>query len=116
MDPNNNSKPSRPPKKSGGQNRRGQGNASRGSKPKSSPITTNLSTSRGQAVRAQRRSQQDAQRIANQHLSAENKPAPERGRANVIDDSPRLKMIGLGGMDSGGSKNMILVEYQNDAV
>jgi ribonuclease J len=37
-------------------------------------------------------------------------------RANVIDDSPRLKIIGLGGMDGGGSKNMILVEYMNDAV
>jgi ribonuclease J len=34
----------------------------------------------------------------------------------VIDDSPRLKIIGLGGMDGGGSKNMILVEYMNDAV
>ncbi len=38
------------------------------------------------------------------------------GRANVIDDNPRLKVIGLGGMDGAGSKNMIVVEYQNDAV
>ena len=30
--------------------------------------------------------------------------------------SPRLKIIGLGGMDGGGSKNMILVEYIDDAV
>jgi ribonuclease J len=37
-------------------------------------------------------------------------------RANQIDDSPRLKIIGLGGMDGGGSKNMMLVEYQNDAL
>ncbi len=37
-------------------------------------------------------------------------------RANFIDDSPRLKIIGLGGMDGGGSKNMILVEYMDDAV
>ena len=27
-----------------------------------------------------------------------------------------LKIVGLGGMDGGGSKNMILVEYENDAV
>jgi ribonuclease J len=55
----------------------------------------------------------DALRVANQYQTADvTKPR----RANVIDDSPRLKIIGLGGMDGGGSKNMILVEYQNDAV
>ncbi len=60
----------------------------------------------------------DAQKIANQYLSAnvEGQPFQQKGRANVIDDSPRLKIIGLGGMDGGGSKNMILVEYVNDAV
>jgi ribonuclease J len=42
--------------------------------------------------------------------------AGEKRRANFIDDSPRLRIIGLGGMDGGGSKNTILVEYQNDAV
>lgn len=73
----------------------------------------NLTTSRGQAVRAQRRSQADAQRIANQYQTAI--PA-KRPRANFIDDSPKLRIIGLGGMDHGGSKNMILVEYMNDAV
>jgi ribonuclease J len=117
MNPNNNKpKPDKPPRNSGpGQskprNQKPRGQAS--SKPQA--IQSGLTTSRGQAVRAQRRSQQDAQRIANQWLPSENKPAP-RGRANVLDDSPRLKVIGLGGMDGGGSKNMILVEYQNDAV
>ncbi|MHB1864932.1 MAG: ribonuclease J [Candidatus Saccharimonadales bacterium] len=74
---------------------------------------TPMSTSRGQAVRAQRRSQADAQRIANQYQTAE-KATPRR--ANYIDDSPRLKIIGLGGMDHGGSKNMLLIEYKEDAV
>jgi ribonuclease J len=60
-----------------------------------------------------KRSQMDAQRIANQYTAAQ--PMKPQ-RANVIDDSPRLKIIGLGGMDGGGSKNMILVEYMNDAV
>lgn len=73
----------------------------------------NLTTSRGQAVRAQRRSHADAQRIANQYQTA---VPTKRPRANFIDDSPRLRIIGLGGMDHGGSKNMILVEYMNDAV
>jgi ribonuclease J len=70
--------------------------------------------SRGAAVRAQKRSQMDAQKIANQYQSANVEGQPRR--ANVVDDRPRLKIIGLGGMDGGGSKNMILVEYINDAV
>ena len=70
--------------------------------------------SRGAAVRAQKRSQMDAQRIANQYTAANMSGKPQR--ANFIDDSPRLKIIGLGGMDGGGSKNMIVVEYLNDAV
>jgi ribonuclease J len=72
--------------------------------------------SRGAAVRAQKRSQADAQRIADQYSAARQTTNEEPRRANFIDDSPRLKIIPLGGMDGGGSKNMILIEYQNDAV
>jgi ribonuclease J len=122
MQPTNNNKPNRPPrdnsapKKQSGNSRGGRGQGrQQGQKPQGQQISNSLTTSRGQAVRAQRRSQQDAQRIANQYVAAADnidKPA----RANVIDDSPRLKIIGLGGMDGGGSKNMIVVEYLNDAV
>ncbi|CAN5676186.1 ribonuclease J [soil metagenome] len=80
--------------------------------------------SRGAAIRAQRRNHDDAQKRINQYADAamnesnarRNGDGEQRQRANFIDDSPRLKIIGLGGMDSGGSKNMILVEYLNDAV
>jgi len=72
--------------------------------------------SRGAAVRAQKRSQMDAQKIANQYAAAQPTAPMRPGRANVIDDSPRLKIIGLGGMDGGGSKNMMLIEYMDDAV
>lgn len=101
----------------GGQNRgRGDGNGNGRPNPNNG-LKLNATVSRGAAVRAQKRSQADAQKIANQYAAAA--PAqtakPER-RANFIDDSPRLKVIGLGGFDGGGSKNMILVEYQNDAV
>jgi ribonuclease J len=77
----------------------------------------NSRVSRGAAIRAQRRTQEDAHRIANQYLDAAGRQGTEsKGRANFIDDSPRLKVIGLGGMDGGGSKNTMLVEYMNDAV
>ena len=73
--------------------------------------------SRGAAIRAQRRTHDDAQREISRYLDQPNVEKPDtRPRANFIDDSPRLKIIGLGGMDGGGSKNMVLVEYQNDAV
>lgn len=78
------------------------------------PVRT---VSRGAAIRAQRRTHDDAQRVISQYLDTPEPKAEERSRrANKIDDSPRLKVIGLGGMDGGGSKNMMLVEYQNDAI
>lgn len=82
---------------------------------------TGRNVSRGAAIRAQKMAVQDANRVANQYLDASTKAgepgqATDRGRANVIDDSPRLKVIGLGGMDGGGSKNMMVIEYQNDAI
>ena len=84
--------------------------------PRNSPNPSGRSASRGAAIRAQKRSMEDAQKIANQYSAATTTFESEPRRANKIDDTPRLKIIGLGGMDGGGSKNMILVEYQNDAV
>jgi ribonuclease J len=97
-------------------NRGGNGGGSVGGN-RAGQLTLNGSVSRGAAVRAQKRSQADAQKIANQYAAAApvQTARPER-RANFIDDQPRLKVIGLGGLDAGGAKNMILIEYQNDAV
>jgi ribonuclease J len=120
MEPNNNSNQNRPPRQNrGGQKpqngqpkQRRQGGRPQGANNSAAPARSGVS--RGAAVRAQKRSQMDAQRIANQFTPAQ--PVKKQQRANVIDDSPRLKIIGLGGMDGGGSKNTILVEYMNDAV
>ncbi len=94
------------------------GNNNQNSKPNNNnsakPAPLGRSVSRGAAMRAQKRNQDDAHRIASQYQTANLQNQPKR--ANVIDDSPRLKVIGLGGMDSAGSKNMILIEYMNDAV
>jgi len=119
--PNNNNDRPRPPRQSSG-NREGgnnRGNNRSGGRPRTNNNQQQPGNggarpiSRGQAVRAQKRSQMDAQRIANQYMSAQ---SDEKRHPNFIDDSPRLKIIGLGGMDGGGSKNMMLVEYMNDAV
>src|SRR5215471_17548600 len=129
MNPNNrnNNLNPRPPRRGGpnnqtsnGQNGRNNGQGGQNNNQNGQRLQggSSLSTSRGQAVRAQKRSQMDAQRIANQYSAA---PRPQsdnqqRSRANFIDDQPRLRVIGLGGMDGGGSKNMMLIEYINDAV
>src|SRR4051794_1648826 len=76
----------------------------------------NRKVSRGQALRAQKQAVSDANRIANQYLDASSKTTEKPRRANLIDDSPRLKVVSLGGMDGIGSKNMIVLEYQNDAI
>ena len=78
--------------------------------------STGRSVSRGAAIRAQKQAVGDANRVANQYLDAASKQTDRPRRANLIDDSPRLKFIGLGGMDGGGSKNMTVIEYQNDAI
>jgi ribonuclease J len=116
--PNNrNRNNSRGPKNgngNGNSNGNGRG-ANNGSGARSAPSSGGRPISRGQAIRAQKQSQMDAQRIVNQYASAA--PAQNGNRkANQIDDTPRLRIIGLGGMDGGGSKNMMLVEYENDAV
>src|SRR3954467_12890414 len=77
---------------------------------------TGRNVSRGAALRAQKMAVHDANRVANQYLDASSQNTDKPRRANVIDDSPRLKVIGLGGMDGGGSKNMMVIEYQNDAI
>ncbi|MBA2278885.1 ribonuclease J [Candidatus Saccharibacteria bacterium] len=73
-------------------------------------------SSRGAAIRAQKRVNEDATRLINSVLATTSPSDQSRPRANQIDDTPRLKVIGLGGMDGAGSKNMMLVEYKNDAV
>ncbi len=107
--PNNKPRQQNPSNRPGGRNQRqnnGQAQPQNGNGLKKA--------SRGAAIRAQKRVSEDATRLINSVLAtpkAEGKP-----RANRIDDTPRLRVIGLGGMDSAGSKNMQLVEYQNDAV
>lgn len=115
MEPNK-QRNNRPPRRRPNSQRQGQGQ-----KPQQAIQSGAMSTSRSQAVRAQKRSQMDAQRIANQYLpSAQTRDGGNQQqrdrRANFIDDSPKLKIIGLGGMDGGGSKNMMLIEYMNDAI
>ena len=78
-------------------------------------LGSRLKIPRSQAVRAQKRSQMDAQKIANQYNRAD-ALAPQR--ANVISDEigGKLKISFLGGQEAIGEKNMQVVEWENDAL
>jgi len=99
-----------------GQQTRPQNGLQQQSNPRPKTTDQARSASRGEAIRAQRRSHDDANRMIEQYNLSEGVDAKQQQRANRIDESPRLKIIGLGGMDGGGSKNMMLVEYGNDAI
>lgn len=84
--------------------------------PQGAQLGSSLKVPRSQAVRAQKRSQMDAQKIANQYTRASNNPQPRR--ANVIseDNLGKLKISFLGGQEAIGEKNMQIVEWENDAL
>lgn len=114
---NNNNPNNKPAPKRSNPRNNNRGPAAAGPTRRSNGQTsTGRPVSRGAALRAQKMAVQDATRVANQYLDAATKQGDKPRRANVIDDSPRLKIIGLGGLDGAGSKNMIVVEYQNDAI
>lgn len=77
-------------------------------------------SSRGEAIRAQKRALDLANRIANEYADASssgNVKAPEGRRANqIVDDFDKLKVIPLGGLSDVGEKNMYVIEYKNDAL
>lgn len=81
--------------------------------PKSVPRAA-AKASRGAAIRAFQRNADSAHKQASKYQDASS--VKVTSRANKIDDSPRLKVIALGGMDGGGSKNMVLLEYQDEAI
>ena len=73
----------------------------------------NLKT-RGAAIRAQKRNQDDANKAVGQHAAA-NKNT--RNRANVITNAAsKLKVTFLGGLEDVGEKNMAIFEYGDQAV
>jgi ribonuclease J len=69
---------------------------------------------RGAALRAQKRNQEDAIRAIKVHEDASQKSL---NRANTVNNSfDKLKVTFLGGLESVGEKNMAIIEYRNEAI
>jgi ribonuclease J len=116
-----NHRPKRPQNGGRGNNnqrRQGQsGNSSGNGVSQGIPLSVPGATmSRGAAVRAQKRAQTDAQRIANQYMPAPDQQAQPRRANQITDNFDKLKITFLGGQDDIGEKNMQVIEWQNDAV
>lgn len=126
------SKPAGRPKPTGprnnqnraGQNRNGQKGGPRpdgrpkqaGNKPQNGMGAGRSGASRGAAIRAMKRNQDDAHKAVSQFLGTNNATESHK-RANVIaTDSDKLKITFLGGQDGIGEKNMQVFEWQNDAL
>ncbi len=103
-------------------NRRGNQQKTSSQKPKTTTKKTangnGRSVSRSQAIRAQKRSLEDAQKMLNQYAAAAQKQSSDKSRrANVVvDDFNKLKITFLGGLEDVGEKNTTVIEYQNDAI
>lgn len=92
-------------------------------KPRSGPnkkpgmqLSGKSNASRGEAIRASRRSNDDARKIVEQYGAAKPAEGKERRANVVVDDFEKLKITFLGGQDAVGSKNMQVVEWQNDYI
>jgi len=73
--------------------------------------------SRGAAIRAQRRTQDDAQKAISFYASAAtSEDKPKRKVTSVGDGFDKLKVTFLGGLEDVGEKNMAVIEWQNDAI
>lgn len=105
----NNNKPgaNKPPRNQNNNRSNGRNNA---------PNNSGLASSRGAAIRAQKRSMDDARKMVDQYSAA--KPTEGKARrANAItEDFDKLKITFLGGQEAIGEKNMQVIEWQNDAI
>jgi|AntRauTorckE6833_2_1112554.scaffolds.fasta_scaffold00077_3 ribonuclease J len=77
-------------------------------------LPSSSAKTRGAAIRAQKRNQDDANRVIKQYAEASQK-SPKR--ANVVANAnDKLKVTFLGGLEDVGEKNMAVIEYNNEAI
>ncbi|MDB5163681.1 MAG: ribonuclease [Candidatus Saccharibacteria bacterium] len=70
---------------------------------------------KNQAIRAQRRNQDDAARAISQYADASQKPRAKRANS-ITDTFNKLKVTFLGGLEGIGEKNMAVIEYRGEAI
>ena len=77
-------------------------------------VSNVTSKTRGAAIRAYRRSSDDADKVVSKYIDSS---LNKNKKANLIlDDQNKLKITFLGGLEDVGEKNMAIIEYQNQAI
>lgn len=76
--------------------------------------TTTSRASRGAAMRAQRRNQDDAHRVMSQYAAASQKVQEQN--PSIQNTHEKLKVTFLGGLADVGEKNMAIIEYKDEAI
>src|SRR5688500_14915735 len=77
-------------------------------------VTTGSAKTRGAAIRAQRRNQDDANKVVNQYADASQRI--HKGVNIIKDEAKKLKLTFLGGLEDVGEKNMAIIEYADQAI
>lgn len=86
-----------------------------GSQPQKRVVISQMSTNRGEAMRAGRRNMDSADKAVDRWDVFEKH---EAHKANYLPlkDQEKLRIVPLGGLTGIGEKNMMVIEYQNDAI
>ncbi len=108
-----------PGRNSGGNsNNRQQGNKGQrnNSGNKNNSRNNSGGASRGEAIRAQKRAVDMANRLANEYADAVGNSQEPRRANKITNESEKLKVTPLGGLNDVGEKNMMVLEFGTDAL
>jgi ribonuclease J len=115
---NNNGSQNRPPNQNNNQKKTGGNNPKKQGIPaKPRPKTTDQarSVSRGEAMRAGKRNVDDANKAISRWNIFE-KHHDKESNITPLQNKNRLRITFLGGLEGIGEKNMLVMEYDNDAI
>lgn len=114
---NNNQRPPRGQRSNNRSNNQGEQNYSNRSEQSNDPNQQGKRSSRGAAIRAQKRINEDAHKLLTQYANASDNMQKQDRRANVVVDTfDKLKISFLGGQEEIGEKNMQVLEWKNEAL
>lgn len=102
----------------GNSNNRQQGNKGQrnNSGNKNNSRSNGGGASRGEAIRAQKRAVDMANRLANEYADAVGNSQEPRRANKITNESEKLKVTPLGGLNDVGEKNMMVLEFGTDAL
>jgi ribonuclease J len=78
------------------------------------PVLRSAKNNRAASMRAQKHSQDDANRALKQYSSVT--PRQSKWTSSIANENDKLKITFLGGLEDVGEKNMAILEYKDEAI